>query len=193
MKVEKFLLMHPFPHDSPAAILADDIATFYKEKTKGTTRPKLGPHITLLPPFYAPRDEMIHLSKGLDMMKALYRDLKHSLMEARISEIGFFNNPNNGVLILKIKLPSHYQAVVEDYKKGLSHFATWVFPPDDLSFNPHLCIFEGETVYRDLQKLVKEFPRSKIEGVSFNLPTPTIMRKVEEGDKARWEEFGRSG
>ena len=187
MLLKQFSIAHCYEHGSYLSILTAGLRERCTELCPEARAPKLGNHITLLPPFRAHEDEMRQFAMGLSIARALYGS-EESHNYADSCGIDFFRNPEEDVCILRVALPRAYHAMIEECRRRLSDFNEWVFPVLDDSYNPHICILEGAGLYEKLRPALPEL--KKIAPlIHFTLPFPQIMEKITVGDTKRWVEF----
>lgn len=191
MLLQQFVVAHCYESDSYLSALVGNLRRKCLTVCPGAKEPKLGTHTTLLPPFRAHRDEMVHFAMGLRVAREICGGEKSSHGYAEIQEVDFFHNPGTDALIARLMLSQEYHTLVESCRKELPRFNEWVFPVLGDAYVPHICILEGAGLYETLTqnnlKLKNFFPIHR-----FRLPFPKIMVKVTEDDTTRWVEFNPS-
>lgn len=187
MRLDQFTVVHHFPANTFLSDALQHLRREAKLLSREADTPKLGNHLTLLPPFRAHPDEMRQFSMGLEIAQALYED-GGAKRFAETHGLDFFRNPGSDALVVKVLLPRNYHVLIEACRKQLSRFNEWVFPVLGGSYAPHICILEGKNLYTDLSPSMSKLGAS-IFLERFDLGFPKIMVKVLGSDTTRWQEF----
>ncbi len=148
-----------------------------------TSRPKMGYHITAIPPFRTTEDAAKMVAWACDYWDSVMlaavpaSDLTFSASGIRFD---FFRGQPNDTFIIRLEMDPTISRAIERGRKRIPDVAEWVYPPENYDFNPHLSIGEGENVFGPIGKLVRQnIIPAKDANVIVRLEPPKVLRKNE--------------
>lgn len=156
-------------------------------------QPKMGLHMTAIPPFWADEDAARLLAWGFDYWdSSLIDQTQESRENFKVwsAGFGFFRNPGEPeVFTLRLGINNILARAIERGRKKIPDIAKWEYPPENYDFNPHITIGEGkkeQNVYTLVTNrfLCGETSYSMKEAV-YHLEAPKVLRKNEKS--GRWE------
>ncbi len=180
MRFNVYCLAHQLRDTNGAMEDIQKIQTILQEQGVAARVPKLGYHITLLPPFRTTEDVAKSLAFGMDYMDAVRVD-----MGARVGIIGtkfdFFRATDEDAFIIRLKIDENILRTVERWRSRLSEIADWVYPPESYDYNPHLTLVKGPQIYGRVNRLLSEgvIPASFANIVS-DMEAPRVLLQDPE-------------
>lgn len=155
-------------------------------------RPKMGYHVTAIPPFRASEEAAKLAAWALDYWDAaLITNLSGNVhLGAYGTKFDFFRSIKADTLIIRLEVDKVLGRAIERGRKKIPDIAEWVYPPESYDFNPHVTIGEGEDIYAPVNNLiVRDILPSKIASTMIlRLEPPKVLRKNEASK--RWEPVG---
>lgn len=193
MSVKKgtFTFAFPFQAGTTGAAIADSLAKKLTEKGVLGKRPNMGAHATIIPPFIAPRKEVLNLARACRQQWELFRG---TYVEAEVKSIGMFTPQpitQQTAIYIELGMPSRYHELVEIQK------INWSYPfrhplarqyAVEPVWIPHITIIEGAGLYTN-QKAIEVLPEL-LGGVAFlklPLPEPRFFEEKYYSTIKRWE------
>lgn len=177
-----------FPILEETLQLREHIGTAYRllgEAEIDFRKPKLGLHVTVIPPFRAENAQLIAL--GLQMMCALHSQKK----EKMVMEIGaehFFENDDCFAVVFKTSINDLFKERVTEWRAGFGRMFSWVYPPESYFYNPHLTIAEcSPQIQKDYRQRLRdvgwEAAMGKFSETTIPLAAPHVFEKGADGWK----------
>lgn len=113
------------------------------------TLPKIGKHITFVPPFLASELEMRWLAAGLECAKTFYSPEGLPVLTRGVA-LDFFKDEKSGVdaLIIRLSISQQVMDLIERFRSKVPEHTEWVHPPASYLANLHATIAEGEGLSR---------------------------------------------
>lgn len=153
------------------------------------TKPKIGSHVTLVPPFFIEEDVAQWLTLGLDLACALHFDSPSNCM-MHLGEFDFFESTDSLVLVRRLNSPKRFEDVVERMRSFVSRHAEWKYPPESYLVNFHITIAEDIPQEKRGQILEILGPHEAQNSVSWcHLESPRLLRKESINGQTSWPIF----
>jgi hypothetical protein len=143
-------LAFPFPHGTQGASVVKSMEEACREVGLEGTTAKLGPHATIIPPFYCTKREMMAMA----ILTRLMWKWNGGLVQAHAIGVDVFEPPdaesNVGAVYVSLNVDEDYRHYVERHK------INWPFPfkypparrnPSDRTWIPHLSVIEGPDLH----------------------------------------------
>lgn len=152
--------------------------------------PKIGHHVTLIPPFRTTEAAAKLLAWGLDY----WDTVRLGGVEGYDRNFGaiaigfdFFRNEKEDAFIIRLRVDGYLMRAVERGRKKIPEIAEWIYPIESYDFNPHLTVVEGKGVADKVEKLLSsgKLPKHYVQGFSLRFEVPQVLRKNEL--MRRWE------
>lgn len=188
-QIGEFTLAHGFPKGSQGAEFVGLALNICGEHSVGGAFSKMGPHMTVIPPFFRNREEMMFVASCLRAERALHSE---STVEAMITGVDFFSvGGDNESLYLAIEVPKGYAEHVEWMKAA--HPFKWVhWPLHDNAvepiYVPHIHVIEGPKLKARVEPFLEKLNRV-FRGRPLQLPPSCFYEKVRRGDERRYQQF----
>jgi 2'-5' RNA ligase len=148
--------------------------------------PKMGNHITLIPPFWHMEDAAQLLAWGFDMWDSVILAGMGGVYESRGREFDFFRNKDEDAFVIRIDMPPLFERAVERGRAKIPKMAKWKYPPESYEFNPHVTIGVGKDISGPIQQLLQSEALGQSSWFSVNTTqVPRVLRKSEAS--GRWE------
>jgi 2'-5' RNA ligase len=189
MKVGVFSIVHLIRDDHQSARGLEGIKRTLEGKGIRLRYPKLGTHITLIPPFRTDEDAAKLLAWGYNynhMMDIGIPSLSHPGWLAQGTGYDFFRNEDVDAFIVRMSVGNLIAHAVEQWRAQIPQIASWVYPPEGHAYTPHVTVGKGKGVADVIEPLIKsgEIPINHATDFSFELRSPQVMRETEGG---KWE------
>ena len=157
-----------------------------------TTSPKLGNHVTLIPPFRTTEAAAKLLAWGLDYWDTvrLGSVQEHDKYFGAIATgFEFFEGDEGDAFIVQLRVDSHLTRAVERGRKKIPEIAEWVHIKN-YDFNPHITVAEGKGLAESVRRLIStgKLPRHYMDSFSISFEVPRVFRKNLL--MHRWEPVG---
>jgi hypothetical protein len=104
--------------------------------------PKMGEHLTILPPFEASEDEAGMLSLGIGIMRQLVEHNYNGFIIPTFQKEDFFENATTSTVVLRYSVNDRFKEMVSSWRMRFGERFTYVYPPESFFFNPHITIAE---------------------------------------------------
>lgn len=180
MFLNKYCIAHTLRHTNGAIESIEKIRTTLKDAGIVAAPPKLGYHITLIPPFRTLEMVAQAFDAGMN-----YMDSTQIVHGAPLGAIGikfdFFRNSDKDAFIIRLKISDVVGRAVERWRATIPSIAEWVYsPPETYQFNPHITIMEGPQLYTQMYPLLREgvIPPNDAVIVS-DLEAPRVLMQDE--------------
>lgn len=156
------------------------------------TRPKIGKHITFIPPFFAAEHEMCWIAVGLEVAKAFYSDTGTPVM-VKGKEIDFYRGEGADALVLKLETSPVIRDLVKHIRSIVPKYTQWKYPPESYLENFHATIAEGQGLASVVESHgVKEGAKGGLllfdgmrSDIHARLEPPTLVEKTSTG----WQQW----
>lgn len=184
MELNTYCVAHMIREKSVGIDDIEEVRDLLRAKKVVFSPPKLGNHITLIPPFRTTEKSARSLAAGLDYFDSVLLS-SLSAHKKGFCALGqtfdFYRNPDVDAFIVRLKINPVIGRAVERWRKRIPEIATWVFPPASYDFNPHITIGEGRGIYRKISRLIDaEVIREGLASeMKLNLEAPRVLRKNE--------------
>lgn len=181
-------LAFPFPKGEKGAGLITFAQNLCEKNGLHGTPPKMGPHATIIPPFYCTDREMM-------TMAILTRQMwKFSGRFMHVSTTGFGVFPpveqfdDTGAIYIGLELDEHYREFIEKHKLGWP--LPFVHPPGqttavDRVWVPHLSVIEGPSLHKEAEAILPHL-NEYVENKRITLGEPLFFKKSKKGGETSW-------
>lgn len=182
MTTWKYTIAHGFPEETTMSALVNKLRkNAIKLGAKGEP-PKMGTHLTVLPPFYASEDSIIFAASLMKAILALYGE--PFLICKKIDIFPKAKGEQESSLHLEVQTDSKYQEYVA-WLKANNPFE-WVHPPLTSSpvepiFTPHISILLLQNEPNNKEEFLEKIMDQPLVGEKFRLPPPKFFKKKTDG------------
>lgn len=157
-----------------------------------TTAPKMGNHVTLIPPFRTTEAAAKLLAWGLDYWDTVR--LGHAQdhdknFGAIATGFDFLRSEKDDAFVVTLRVDSYLVRAIERGRKKIPEIAEWVHV-NNYDFNPHLTVVEGEGIADTIKQLIDsgKIPRHYMDSFALRFEVPRVLRKNEL--MHRWDPVG---
>lgn len=152
--------------------------------------PKIGHHVTLIPPFRTTEAAAKLLAWGLDYWDTVRMgsvETSDRNFGAIATGFGFFRGEEEDAFIIRLRVDTYLMRAVERGRKKIPEISSWVHPIENYDFNPHLTVVEGKGIADEVEKLLSSgaLPKHYVQGFALRFEVPRVLRKNEL--MHRWE------
>jgi hypothetical protein len=195
MKRRLVTLAIPFAHETKEARLVETMRSACEELGLHGEPAKMGPHATIIPPFYCTEREM----KGMAILSHLTWKWNGGQTEAHAYAIDVFEPPTQdsdvGAIYIALDIDAEYRRYVERHK------INWPFPfkypparrsPSDRIWIPHLSVIEAPGLHNAVRgkkaKLGRKLGAISAHDRLISFGEPLLFERVVRGEEKRWEQ-----
>lgn len=186
----KVTVAFPFPVGTDGhrlVILAEEVC---RKKGLAGEPAKMGPHATIIPPFYCTEHEIY----GMAAMARLGWSLHGSEYRTRVTGFGVFDPPAAtsavGALYTALEMPEHFRRSVERHKLNwpfqFVHAPVQAYAADRI-WNPHISIIEGPLLHKEAKLLLPDL-NPYVEDRIVTIGEPLLFVEKREDDRKWWEQ-----
>jgi hypothetical protein len=177
------LIVHDFESYTPLTELVRDLQSSIKRAVPEARSPKIGSHVTIVPPFFASKQLQFGILFGMQLKWAGFSSFQ---FDAKVGyRISFFENENSDYAYLPITFPVDYVPLVNGLRSLVGDHGQWYHDPVKEKWVPHITVVEGIGIAK---KVPPEFSDVQLDKVSLPvaLPVkqPSLFKKIQSG----WEE-----
>lgn len=181
------LIVHDFESYLPLTKIIDLLQSSIKKSVPEACDPKIGNHVTIVPPFFANKQLQFGILFGMELR---WTGFASSQFDAEVSyKLSFFKNENCDYAYLPITFPKDYTVLVTKLRAQIEEHGRWYYDPTGEKWVPHITVSEAFGL-ADLVPASLSTSLSKGQRISVALPVeqPSLMRKVVGGwEKVRFE------
>lgn len=109
-------------------------------------RPKLGRHITFIPPFRATQEDMCWLAAGLEVCHTFFRPGEATTLMSG-NKLDFFRNDKDA-LVIRLRADKPIRELVGRFRAWIPQTTEWLYPPESYLVNFHATVGEAFGLYR---------------------------------------------
>lgn len=176
------LIVHDFEPYPPLT----KVVVALQEKIKGSVStahdPKLGNHVTIIPPFFADKTLQFGILFGAKLKWSGFNSVGFDATV--INTISFFENGDCDYAYLPTTFPDDYNSQVTELRTLVGEHGRWYYDPIKEKWVPHITISEGFELKKKLPKeLTEKAEKNKKTHVALPVEPPKLLRKIEGG----WE------
>lgn len=145
--------------------------------------PKMGLHMTLIPPFWHTKEAAELLGWGFDLWNSSIVGT-NGTHHSRGSKFDFFLSKEEDALVVRLQVDPLIEQAVERGRAKIPKMARWKFPPENYEFNPHITIGVGKEIHLRSREILRteEFGAASWLNVTFG-PPKVLMKNESDG---RW-------
>lgn len=146
------------------------------------SRPKIGRHITFVPPFKASELEMRWLAAGLESAQTFYSEQGEQRMVQGTSVDFFEGEPE--ALVIRLGTHDSLKNFVERFRSKIPEHTEWLYPPENYLVNFHATIAEADDLSQSIEK--EGGVPTLFRGIKFNQPAPLQPPLLFEKLQGSW-------
>ncbi len=181
MKQHTYAVASPVPEEGNLFESMCAIENILVGKGISFERPKLGRHITFIPPFLATEEETAWLAAGLEVCHTFFFPGDNTTLMSG-NKLDFFRNQKDA-LIIRLRADKPIRALVERFRAWIPKKTEWLYQPESYQVNFHATVGEGKGLY---QEIVKHGGTANLfKGINIvqpvTLEAPLLYKKGEEG------------
>jgi hypothetical protein len=181
MKQHVYAVASPVPEEGNLFGLMCTVENILKRGGIPFERPKLGRHITFIPPFRATEEEVCWLAAGLEVCQTFfYYGDNVALMSG--DRLDFFRNEKDA-LVVRLRANPSIRDLVTRFRAWIPQKTEWLYPPENYSVNFHATVGEAVGLYDAIidKGGVAYFFRELEFPYPVILQAPLLYRKGEQG------------
>lgn len=195
MKKGLYCIVHAVRERTELSQMAMGIRDLLHAKGVSLRQPKMGLHMTAIPPFWTDEGNAKLLAWGFDYWdSALIGQTQENRENFKVWGVGFdfFRNPGEGeAFILKLSISDVLARAIERGRKKIPDIAKWKYPPENYDLNPHITLGEGEKgrdIYTPINRFLQDgtIRSKKATEIVYYLDAPRVLRKNEE-EGGKWQ------
>jgi len=182
MKQNIYAIASQIPEESGLYRAMQETTRVLLEKNIPIQRPKLGWHITFIPPFEATKDEACWLAAGLEVCHTFFSHVDaKGLMRGK--SFGFFSGKKDA-LVIRMSSNKAIRDLVARFRSQIPKQTNWVYPPESYIANFHATIGEAEHLG---QAVLSKGGESKLFG-HINIVHPALLESplLYEKEESGW-------
>lgn len=147
MRQKIYCLASPVRDNSSLSAQLADMRNLLREHNIPYTSPKLGDHLTFVPPFYATPDEARFMAVTLSLCRAFAnRANMQTLLYG--DKIDHFTGENSDAIVVRFRMSDILRRQVEITRSAIGDTNHFVYPPTSPLFNPHVTVAEGPGLHQ---------------------------------------------
>lgn len=149
--------------------------------------PKLGLHVTIIPPFRAEEKDARLIALGVQIMKAIHAQRAWETV-MKVEEEHCFENDDSFAIVLKTSINEIFEERVTEWRACFGSTLSWVYPPANYFYKPHITVAEcsrqeQKDQHQQLQGIGWRNRLPILPEVSIPLGTPQVFEKGVDGWK----------
>lgn len=182
MKQSTFCVASPIREDGALAKVMASAQERLKQANISFAGPKLGKHITFVPPFKASEIEMHWLIAGLECAHTFHCSSGIPKM-TKGEELDFFTGEKDA-LIIKVTAGENIRDLAERFRSNVPKHTEWVYAPKSYLVSFHATIAEGE----GLRTAINDHGgvEGLFKGLHFQQPIQLEPPKVFQKEDGLW-------
>lgn len=188
MKLGTYCIAHTIREHDPAITTIRGIGDTLEQRGVRLKRPKIGYHITAIPPFRTTEEAAKAAAWICDYWDSTLLSLlprSGALFAAYGTQFDFFRNPGVDAFVIRVKMDDVIARAIERGRKRIPDIAEWVYPPESYDFNGHVTIGKGEGISIPIQRLIAKKAISLPPQMVIALEPPKVLR--ENVGAGTWE------